>query len=165
MGAPTVAQAKSYSFSSVGTKKSEYDQRAKAAVTEPPIGIKTPLELGSTSDGIFRMHRSLADQVKDNLINLIMTNHNERLGFTDFGANLKPLLHELATENGDQEAMSRISSAVSKYMPFVTLENFMTSIENAESTALSKIKMVISYSVPRASITNQTISFTFNYTG
>lgn len=165
MGASTVAQAKSYSFSSVGVKKSDHDQRASAAVTSPPIGIKTPIELGSGGDGIFKMHRVLADQIKDNLTNLILTNHNERLCFTDFGANLQPLLHELATEDGDQEAMSRISAAVSKYMPFVTLENFMTSTEDAEKTALSKIKMVITYSVPRASITNQTISFTFNYTG
>jgi len=160
-----VAQAKSYSFSGVGVKKSDYDQQAAAAVTKPPIGIKTPIELGNSSDGIFKMHYALADQIKDNLINLIMTNHNERLCFADFGANLQPLLHELATEDGDQEAMSRISTAVSRYMPFVTLENFITSIENAESTALSRVKMVITYSVPRASITNQTISFTFNYTG
>lgn len=160
-----MAQARSYSFNSVGTKKSDFDERSKAVVTAPPIGIKTPLELGSTEDGIFRMHRSLGDQIRDNLANLILTNRNERLGFVDFGANLKPILHELASEDGDQEAMRRISAAVSKYMPFVILENFIATPQDAGLTALSKIKLAITYSVPRANLTQQTLSITFNFTG
>ena len=56
-----MAQLKTYSFNSVGTKKESFDQQQKAAVTSPPIGIKTPLELGNSDDGIFKMHRSLAD--------------------------------------------------------------------------------------------------------
>jgi phage baseplate assembly protein W len=160
-----VAQLKTYSFNSVGTKKESFDQQQKAAVTSPPIGIKTPLELGNSDDGIFKMHRSLADQIKDNLANLILTNYNERLGFPDFGANLRPLLFELATENGDQEAMRRISSAVGKYMPFVTLENFIMSPEDAGLTAQSRIKLVVTYSVPAINLTDQSIGITFNFAG
>jgi phage baseplate assembly protein W len=160
-----LAQARSYSFNSVGTQKSDFDERNKAAVTAPPIGIKTPLELGRSEDGIFKMHRSLSDQIRDNLANLILTNHYERIGFTDFGANLRPILHELASENGDQEAMRRISAAVSKYMPFVSLDNFITTPQDAGLTALSKIKLAITYSVPRANISQQTLSITFNFTG
>lgn len=160
-----MAQAKSYSFSSVGIKKTQFDETAKASVVEPPIGIKTPLEIGSGADGIFKMHRALADQIKDNLINLIMTNQYERIGFPDFGANLKPLLHELGSNNGDEEAMARIQRAVSKYMPFVILENFITSPLNSDSSSLAKIKMVITYSVPRANVTNQSIGITFNFSG
>ena len=48
-----MAQAKSYSFSSVGTKKSAYDAVVAATVITPPIGIKTPLEMGDNADGIF----------------------------------------------------------------------------------------------------------------
>ena len=160
-----VAQSKSYSFNSVGTKKDDFDRQQQAAVTSPPIGIKTPLELGSSEDGIFKMHRSLANQIKDNLSNLILTNYNERLGFPDFGANLRPLLFELSTEDGDQEAMRRISAAVGKYMPFVVLENFIMTPENAELTAQSRMKLVITYSVPRINLTDQSISITFNFAG
>lgn len=160
-----MSQAKSYSFSSVGTKKSTYDTITAAAVVNPPIGIKTPLEVGDNADGIFKMHRNLGDQIRDNLINLILTNHNERINFPDFGANIRPILHELAAENGDEEAMRRIQRAVTKYLPFVVLENFITTPEDAGKTAQAKIKMVITYSVPRASLTNQSIGIVFNFSG
>ena len=39
-----------------------------------------------------------------NFRNMLMTNHGERLGRFDYGANLLPLAFELATEDGDEEA-------------------------------------------------------------
>ena len=160
-----MSQAKSYSFISVGTKKSTYDSNAKLAVTQPPIGIKTPVEMGNNDDGIFKMHRDLGDLLKDNLVNLILTNHNERLNFPDFGANIRPLIHELASEDGDQEAMSRIQTAVAKYLPIVVLENFVVTPEDSERSATARVKMVITYSIPRANLTNQSIGITFNFSG
>lgn len=161
-----MAQAKSYSFSSVGTKKSTFDSlSAIAAVIEPPIGIKTPIEIGDSSDGIFKMHRDLGNQLKDNLINLVLTNHNERLNFPDFGANIRPLIHELATENGDEEAMRRIQRAVSKYLPFIVLDNFIMTPETSAVSATAQVKMVITYSVPKANLTNQSIGIIFNFSG
>ena len=72
---------KEYSFKSVGRSKREAESREERAL-RPPIGIKTPIQLSNT-DGIFSMHRDLADQVSDNLKNLILTNHGERLGGTE----------------------------------------------------------------------------------
>lgn len=160
-----MALAKSYSFSSVGIKKTQFDETTQAAVIDPPIGIKTPIELGNSADGIFKMHRSLADQIRDNLINLIMTNQYERINFPDFGANLKPLLHELGSNDGDEEAMARIQRAVAKYMPFVVLENFATTPVASEDASLAKMRMVITYSVPRANVTGQSVGITFNFSG
>lgn len=160
-----MSQAKSYSFNSVGRKKNEYDQNEKLKQKTPPIGIKTPIELGSSDDGIFKMHYQLKDQIKDNLFNLLLTNHNERMNFPDFGANLSPILHELASEDGDNEAMRRIQVAVSKYLPYVVLENFIMTPENNDMSALAKIKMTITYSIPQANVTNQSLSLTFNFTG
>lgn len=160
-----MSQAKSYSFNSVGRKKTEYDQAEKLKQKTPPIGIKTPIELGNSDDGIFKMHYQLKDQIRDNLSNLLLTNHNERINFPDFGANLSPLLHELGSEDGDNEAMRRIQAAVSKYLPYVVLENFIMTPETSEFTSLAKIKMTITYSVPQANVTNQSLSLTFNFTG
>lgn len=159
-----MAQAKSYNFISVGVKKSQYDSNVQNSVVEPPIGIKTPVEIGG-SDGIFVMHRNLADQLKDNLVNLILTNHNERVNFPDFGANLRPILHELSSTDGDEEAMRRIQRAVAKYMPFISLENFVTTPQDSENSPNAKIRMVITYSIPRASVLNQSIGITFNFSG
>lgn len=160
-----MAQAKSYNFNSVGLKKTTVDSNSRLNQTEPPIGIKTPVELGNDGDGIFKMHRNLGDQIKDNLINLILTNHNERIGFTDFGANIRPLLSELGSADGDEEAMRRIQTAVGKYMPFVSLENFIMTPTESEDASQAKIRMVITYSVPRANLTNQTVGITFNFIG
>lgn len=160
-----MAQAKSYSFLSVGTKKSTYDSYPSVVNLDPPIGIKTPVELGDGADGIFKMHRNLGDQIKDNLVNLILTNQYERLAFPDFGANIRPLIHELGSSDGDEEAMSRINRAVKKYMPFVNLENFIVTPEESAISATARVKMVITYSVPNASLTNQSIGITFNFSG
>ena len=160
-----MAQAKSYSFLSVGTKKSVYDSYPTAVNLDPPIGIKTPVELGEGADGILKMHRKLGDQIKDNLVKLILTNQYERLNFPDFGANIRPLIHELGSSDGDEEAMSRINRAVKKYMPFVNLEDFIITPEDAEFSATARVKMVITYSVPNANLTNQSIGITFNFSG
>ena len=54
-----------------------------------PYGIKTPLRHGSDRAGIFEMNFNIGDQIADNLRNLVQTNHGERLGHFDFGANLE----------------------------------------------------------------------------
>jgi phage baseplate assembly protein W len=160
-----MAEAKSYSFKSVGEKTIDYNTRARARITEPPIGIKTPIEIGSTDDGLLKMHRSLADQIKDNFRNLILTNKNERLAFPDFGANLTPLAFELGTEDADEEAMRRIKSAAEKYMPFISLEDFSLTNEISDTGATALIKMLITYSVPTANIANQNLLLTMRFGG
>jgi phage baseplate assembly protein W len=161
-----MAEARSYSFKSVGEDLAQKRQQAsQIASAPPPIGIKTPIELGDTGDGLLKMHRNLADQVRDNLRNLIMTNHGERLNFYDFGANLIPILSELASEDGDMEAMRRIQTAVSKYMPFVSLENFSSAPIPTENAGQARIKILVTYSVARANITSDVISVTLNFIG
>jgi phage baseplate assembly protein W len=160
-----MAEAKSYSFKSVGEKTVDYNARARARVVAPPIGIKTPIEIGTTDDGLLKMHRSLADQIKDNLRNLILTNRNERLAFPDFGANLAPLAFELGTEDADEEAMRRIKVATEKYMPFISLEDFSLTNEISDTGATALIKMLITYSVPSANIANQNLVLTMRFGG
>jgi hypothetical protein len=75
------------------------------------------------------------------------------------------LIHELGSSDGDEEAMSRINRAVKKYMPFVNLEDFIITPEDAEFSATARVKMVITYSVPNANLTNQSIGITFNFSG
>ena len=93
------------------------------------IGIKTPLQFGSSNGEIFSMNSTLSDQFADNLKNLILTNHGERLGIYDFGANLRELLTNYSTnEDFESQAIERITVAVNKWMPFISLLDFNTSI-------------------------------------
>mgnify|MGYP005745674429 FL=1 len=137
----------SYSFKSSGNTISEESSFATPEVRKPPIGIQTPLrvELGQ---GLFTMHTDITKVISDNLRNLILTNHGERLGFPDFGADLRPILFDLGNEAGDQLAISKIRNTVGKYMPFVSLQGFQTFVDPLDENTVAKVGIQITYKIP-----------------
>ena len=139
---------KTYSFNSSGSQRLETKVEAEVESRKPPLGIKTPIQLAA-SEGLFEMHTDVSKMVSDNLRNLILTNHGERLGFYDFGANLRPLVFNLGSEDGDLEAINRIKSAVRKYMTYVALQDFQVFIDRVDNKNLAKIGVQITYSIPR----------------
>lgn len=146
------------SFKSVG--KTTRTVQAETLDSSPiPIGIQTPVRSGIIqTDGIFAMHYEISDQIKDNLRNLIETNHGERVGLYDFGANLRELSMELTSrEDFESEAMVRIKLAVEKWMPYVTLSGFELTNDFEERNKVGAIRMAISYDLPLLKINNQAI--------
>ena len=140
------------SFKDVGFLSNQNSPATNAGNNILPIGFKTPLE---TDDGssIFKMHYDLTDQITDNLRNLILTNHGERLAFYDFGANIRPLLTDFSNkDNFDAEAMTRIKKAVTKFMPFVELIGFESKIDRLENVYTGIIKILIIYKSQLANI-------------
>jgi len=150
-------------FKSVGDLNTE--RKFQSTPNEIPIGIKTPLTLGTTSDGIFAMHFTLANQIQDNFRNLLLTNHGERLGFYDYGANLRPLTTELAAESFESEVSSRIARAITKYMPYISLQTFEYQIDNSQNENTAKLRLRIIYNVPTLNIQNKGIELTFYLAG
>ena len=150
-------------FKSVGrTIVSVAQQTALEAADPVPLGIKTPLRAGSGSDGVFAMHTGLIDQISDNLRNLVLTNHGERLGLYDFGANLQPLMTELVADPSvESEAMSRIRTTAGKYMPHVSLETFSTRTEHSQNQHTGKIVLRMTYGVPTLNISGRVIEVVF----
>lgn len=138
---------KSYSFKSAGKSKAEIDAELPIAPKKLPIGIKTPIQI-SRDTGLFEMHTDIAKQISDNLRNLILTNHGERLGFYDFGANLMPLVFELGTDEADQKAIDRINNTVRKYMPFVSLLGFQVFVDRVDNKQVGKVGIQITYNIP-----------------
>ena len=138
---------KVYSFTSAGEKQKETLVPA-VPIAAPPIGIKTPIRLAN-SEGLLEMHTNVAKQISDNLRNLILTNHGERLGFFDFGANIRPILFNLGSDNGDSEAISRIKTTVSKYLPFVSLQEFQTFVDREDNKEVAKIGIQVTYTIPQ----------------
>ena len=138
---------KKYSFNSSGVSR-DTTIATSSTVVAPPIGIKTPIQL-SPNVGLFDMHTDIGKQISDNLRNLLLTNHGERLGFYDFGANLRPILFDLGTDTGDAEAISRIKGAVKKYMPYVSLAEFQVFVDRKDNKRVAKIGIQVTYSVPK----------------
>jgi len=137
----------SYSFKSSG--KTTEQQLVELVTNSPvPIGIKTPLRLG-TEEGIFGMHYSLPDQIHDNLRNLLLTNWGEHLGIYDFGANLRPLMSDFTTQDDfDAQTVERINKAVGRWLPFVSLEDFISNVDRTENKNTVVINITVTYTIP-----------------
>lgn len=152
-------------FKSVGLTGQEIRTQQAALATRPlPVGIITPLRLGQDNEGLLGMHYTVADTMKNNLRDLIMTNWGERLALYDYGANLAPLVteYELGKNAFDEAAMQRISNAVSKWMPYVQLEGFdSTSQPLTTQFGLGIILITIDYSIPRAQVPTSRLQVTF----
>lgn len=143
-----------FKFKSSGNKASR--STTTSVVTPIPYGIKTPLQLSDKS--IFAMHYDLSDQVHDNLRNLLLTNWGERVGFYSFGANLRQLCSETSNiEQFDTAAIENIRTAVSRWMPFVSLVNFSSSVENLDQNGVGVIKINITYNVPQIGVENKSL--------
>ena len=143
-----MADSKKYDFSSVGETETAYRSRNSVPAETTPIGIKTPLEVGMNSDGLFKMHRNLDDTISDNFRNLVLTNHGERMFRYDYGANLREIAFEVGTEEGDYEAINRIRNAVRKYLPYLNLQTFESFQVPQTYTDSAKVGIRVTYNVP-----------------
>tara|TARA_Y100000034_G_scaffold129385_1_gene185733 strand:- start:12150 stop:12647 length:498 start_codon:yes stop_codon:yes gene_type:complete len=148
---------KVYSFKSVGEQTEERALQKKSFKRNIPFGIKTPVALSSEGTEFIKMNYTMADQVGDNFKNMILTNHGERLGFPDFGANLMELAFELQSEAGQTEAINRISLAVGKYMPYLIPSTFEPITEYFDNKTVAKVGVRITYSVPKLSVKDKVL--------
>ena len=117
-----------FNFKSAGFKsdsKKFNSDLNNASRSNLPIGIKTPISLGTGKTKIFEMNNTAIDQVEDNLKNLIMTNQGERLGRFNLGCNLKSLLFERTSldQEFSQIASENIIDQIKLYIPSITVEN------------------------------------------
>ena len=140
--------SKTYDFKSVGERDAIAVKRVRDEVVKLPIGIKTPLELGTGEDGIFKMHRDLDETIADDFRNLLLTNRGDRLFHHNIGANLREICFELGTDDGDVEAIARIRSATRAVLPFIELLTFETFVEPSIAGEIAKVGIRISYSIP-----------------
>ena len=142
------------SFKDVGVKKEERDNDVLTRNrTATAIGIKTPLELDTFGKELLSMHFSVKDQIKDNLKNLLLTNHGERVAQYSFGANLRELVSEYSNkDNFDTEAMLRINTSISRWMPFVNPIEFDSSVAKERSSSVGKLRIMVIYAVPALNI-------------
>lgn len=146
------------SFKNVGIREFQTQNVLTTPQTQTPIGIKTPVMFGGDGEGIFSMNTSIQDVVHDNLRNLLLTNHGERLVQFDLGGNLRPLVAEFsAKEDFDGEAMIRINTAVSKWMPFITLGGFDSRPEFVDNRFIGRIVILVIYSIPQLGVVEKAL--------
>lgn len=154
-----------FTFKSVGQTKTQVQQN-QITTSQLPIGVVTPPR--AADDGsLIQVTYSLAEQVKYNLHDLLMTNWGERLGLHDFGANLKPLCAEYQSQDDfDNAAMDHIRNAIAKWMPYVELEDYASVIDEPPDSRYAyitrRIKITITYSVSQLNVQRQGLEITLN---
>jgi len=149
------------SFKDVGIKGFKQQDVLNRNKTLLPIGIRTPVLEDPSQNGLFLMHTDVKEQIADNLRNLILTNWGERLGNYFFGANLRPILVDFSSKDDfDQEAMIRINTAISKWMPFVTPVGYESFIDHESKQSTGIVRLVLIYSVTSVGLINAKMEIT-----
>ena len=154
----------SISFKSVGDLKD--NPRALQPPQPRPVGIITPVRKTTRFGGPFEMSTNVAEQMVDNFKNMLVTNHGERLPLHDFGANLRSLLTErLSQQDYDEQAMILIKATTEKYMPYVNLNSFETQVLDSDKNGISKILVLVEFSIPKISTALKTLEISLTNIG
>jgi hypothetical protein len=103
------------------------------------IGISLPFN----GPGVFNKTFTTRDQIKSNMINLILTNKGERIMNPEFGADIRKSLFEQITDDTVTSITEHIVEAVSTFIPEVTLTNVDVTVVPDSNT----INVLIEYKI------------------
>ena len=88
------------------------------------IGVAFPLD----DVNLFKGTQTVKEQVKSNLINLLLSEPGERINEPNFGVGLKNLLFE---QNPDIEILKeKINTQIEYYIPLISLSDINVNFEN-----------------------------------
>lgn len=83
------------------------------------IGVALPFD----APGVFRSTYTTKDQIKSNLVNLLLTDVGERVMNPGFGTNLRRFIFSGITETNIEELRLSLVSSISIYIPEITVQN------------------------------------------
>lgn len=115
------------------------------------IGVALPLD----DVNIFKGTQTVKEQIKSNLINLLLTEAGERVNEPNFGVGLKKLLFEQGINT--DELNERINNQIVFYIPEISLIDTSVKFEDDEH----KLFITISYRF-NLDGTNDAIQLNFN---
>ena len=119
------------------------------------IGITLPIQIGNTA---FNQSFITADQVKSNIINLLLTKRYERLMQPEFGSGIQELLFNMNDEMFADNLENTIVDTLSKWLPYVNVETINIQQSN-EFKDNNKVEVSVSF---RVSDTQVLDTVTFN---
>jgi len=101
------------------------------------IGVSLPFN----GPGVFNKTYTTKDQIKSNLINLLLTDVGERVMNPNFGCNLRRFLFEGITSDNMEEVATSLGSSISTFIPEINVTN----IEIIPTTDSNTIDINIDY--------------------
>ena len=85
------------------------------------IGVSLPFN----GPGVFKSTYTTKDQIKSNLVNLLLTDTGERIMNPNFGTNLKRFLFEGITDNNLETLKDNILNSILSYISEITVTNII----------------------------------------
>jgi phage baseplate assembly protein W len=132
------------------------------AVTIPrqPFGISIPIKHGA--GGYFDQTYTVLDQIKSNLINLLLTVKGERRMNTEFGSDLHKLVFEFSNEGLPQIVDSTIRRDIQMWMPYLTIQSVTTDIRT-ELQDIYTVHITVMFTIDSLGITQaQSVDFSID---
>jgi phage baseplate assembly protein W len=85
------------------------------------IGVALPFN----APGVFKSTYTTKDQIKSNLVNLLLTDVGERVMNPTFGCNLKRFIFEGITENNIDNLKENLSDSIAVFVPEVAVTDII----------------------------------------
>jgi phage baseplate assembly protein W len=101
------------------------------------IGVSLPFN----APGVFYSTYTTKDQIKSNLVNLLLTSVGERVMNPNFGCELKRFVFEGISENNISDLKISINNSISLYIPEITV----SSIDVISNKDNNLIDVTVSY--------------------
>ena len=120
------------------------------------VGIEFPLD--HSFEGFFRKTKTIRQQVKSNIRNLLLTEKGERVFQPNFGSNLKSLLFEQITPTSLENVETDIRQSISTWLPYVNVINLVVGQDNRNP---NQVLTSLEYSTNLEPDAFDTITFTF----
>lgn len=109
------------------------------------FGPKWPLKKGN--EDLFEMHTDVKDQISFYLKCLILTSPGENISDPNYGVGLRRYLFEQNLGSTRDSISSRISSQISKYLPYLDLQDIQVGATSSEIDS-STMTIKIIYYIP-----------------
>jgi phage baseplate assembly protein W len=94
------------------------------------IGVSLPFN----APGVFNKTYSTKEQIKSNLINLLLTDKGERIMNPEFGTDLRKSLFDNITDSSIEVLKAKIIDAVNIFIPEIFLEDVIIEPDNDYNT-------------------------------
>ena len=91
------------------------------------VGLQIPIRITNTA---FAQNFTELEQLKSNIINLLLTKRGERLMNPDFGAGIETVLFEPITDEFEEKVQTIINESVERYLPNVSIDEINVDMSN-----------------------------------
>jgi phage baseplate assembly protein W len=124
----------------------------------PDVSVGLSFPLGFVGSRFFNRTKTIEEQAKHNLRNLLLTNLGERPMQPEFGSRLLEVVFEFKDDAVIEEV---INEAVDKWLPYITINEVVTVVD---ATNQNRLNVSIDFSVATTPDATTQITLDFNAT-